>query len=99
MRNPTRAPSCFCMNGCVQTAWAGKEMLRQLLDGLPAVDRPLVINLRRDSRLGRLYRPGRSGRRPRADPPGHHRPDLVAGNRGVTGSPARCQIVEDNDHG
>ncbi len=34
--------------GQIQAAWAGKELLRQLLDGLPAVDGPLVIDPRRD---------------------------------------------------
>ena len=34
--------------GEIQAAWAGKELLRQLLDALPAVDGPLVIDPRRD---------------------------------------------------
>ncbi len=34
--------------GQIQAAWAGKELLRQLLDALPAVQGPLVIDLRRD---------------------------------------------------
>ncbi len=34
--------------GEIQAAWAGKELLRQLLDALPAVDGPLVVDPRRD---------------------------------------------------
>ncbi len=34
--------------GQIQAAWAGKECLRQLLDALPAVDGPLVVDPRRD---------------------------------------------------
>ena len=34
--------------GEIQAAWAGKELLRQLLDALPAVEGPLVIDPRRD---------------------------------------------------
>ena len=34
--------------GEIQAAWAGKELLRQLLDTLPAVDGPLVTDPRRD---------------------------------------------------
>ncbi len=34
--------------GEIQAAWAGKELLRQLLDALPATGGPLVIDPRRD---------------------------------------------------
>ncbi len=34
--------------GALQAAWAGKELQRQLLDALPSVDGPLVIDPRRD---------------------------------------------------
>ena len=34
--------------GEIRAAWAGKELLRQLLDALPATGRPLVIDPRRD---------------------------------------------------
>lgn len=34
--------------GQIQAAWAGKELLRQLLDALPTVEGPLVIDPRRD---------------------------------------------------
>ncbi len=34
--------------GHIQVAWAGKELLRQLLDALPAVAGPLVVDPRRD---------------------------------------------------
>lgn len=36
----------------IQAAWATKELLRQLLDALPAVDGPLVTDARRDSAAG-----------------------------------------------
>ena len=39
--------------GQIQAAWAGKELLRQLLEALPAVDGPLVIDPRRDPGPGR----------------------------------------------
>lgn len=34
--------------GELQPAWAGKELVRQLLDALPATDGPLVVHPRRD---------------------------------------------------
>ena len=34
--------------GQIQAAWAGKELLRQLLDALPATDGPLVVDPRRN---------------------------------------------------
>ena len=34
--------------GEIQAAWAGKELLRQLLDALPASGGPLVLDPRRD---------------------------------------------------
>ncbi len=34
--------------GEIQAAWAGKELLRQLLDALPASSGPLVVDPRRD---------------------------------------------------
>ena len=45
--------------GQIQAAWAGKEPLRQLLDALPATDRALVTDPRRDPAPGaRAARPG-----------------------------------------
>lgn len=37
-----------CHQAQIQAAWAGKECLRQLLDALPALDGPLVVDPRRD---------------------------------------------------
>ncbi len=45
--------------GEIQAAWAGKELLRQLLDALPAVDGPLITDSRRDPTVsGRAAGPG-----------------------------------------
>ncbi len=48
--------------GEIQSAWAGKELLRQLLDALPAVDGPLVTDPRRDPAAS--ARPAGPGLRP-----------------------------------
>jgi len=48
--------------GEIQAAWAGKELLRQLLDALPATGGPLVIDPRRDP--DPASRPAAAGLRP-----------------------------------